>query len=62
MFARKLVGVIVLLAARAADWTTIKQGIVGDSHMKPYNIVIIFMSQVGAMLFARHKTLQNPKY
>ena len=52
LFARKLVGVIVLLAASAADWTTVKQGIVGDSHIKPYNIVIIFMSQVSR--YQRH--------
>ena len=35
----------MLLAAGQADGTTLKQGIVGDDRIKPYNIVIIFMSQ-----------------
>ena len=41
----QVVGVLVLLAAGQADGTTLKQGIVGDDHIEPYNIVIIFMSQ-----------------
>ena len=35
----------MLLAAGQADGETLKQGIVGDDRIKPYNIVIIFMSQ-----------------
>ena len=45
----QVVGLLVLLAAGQADGTTLKQGIVGDDRIKPYNIVIIFMSQ------ARHR-------
>ena len=46
--ALQVVGVLVLLAAGQADGETLKQGVVGDSHIKPYNIVIIFMSQARA--------------
>ncbi len=41
----QVVGLLVLLAAGQADGETLKQGIVGDEHIEPYNIVIIFMSQ-----------------
>lgn len=41
-----LVGVLVLLAARAADGETLRVGIVGDKYLKPYGIIILFVSQV----------------
>lgn len=41
-------GVLVLLAAGAANGDTLKVGIAGDKYLKPYGIVILFMSQVGA--------------
>ena len=41
-----VVGVLVLLAAGAADGQTLRLGIAGDKYLKPYGIVILFMSQV----------------
>ena len=41
-----LVGVLVLLAAGAANGQTLRLGIAGDKYLKPYGIVILFMSQV----------------
>ncbi len=41
-----LAGVLVLLAAGAANGDTLRLGIAGDRFLKPYGIVILFMSQV----------------
>ena len=41
-----VVGVLVLLAAGAANGQTLRLGIAGDKYLKPYGIVILFMSQV----------------
>lgn len=43
-----LVGVLVLLAAGAADGKTLRLGIAGDEYLKPYGIIILFMSQVNS--------------
>ena len=43
-----LIAVLILLAAGAADGNTLKLGIMGDKYLKPYGIIILFMSQVGA--------------
>jgi len=49
----QVVGLLVLLAAGQADGETLKQGIVGDEHIEPYNIVIIFMSQARCVFAVR---------
>jgi hypothetical protein len=55
-----VVGVLVLLAAGAADGQTLKLGIVGDKYLKPYGIVILFMSQVMRVMSETCLTLCKP--
>ena len=55
----QIVGVLVLLAAGQANGKTLKEGIVGDSHIKPYNIVIIFMSQARRLLLLATPSCQR---
>lgn len=40
------IGLLVLLAATAADGNTIKRGIVGDESMRPYDVLVLFISLV----------------
>ncbi len=37
-------GVVVLLAAKAISFDVVLAGIAGDTHIKPYSILIVFMS------------------
>lgn len=40
------IGLLVLLATTAADGETIKRGIVGDASMRPYDVLVLFISLV----------------
>lgn len=40
------IGVLILLAATAADGNTIRRGIIGDAHMRPYDVLVLFISLV----------------
>jgi hypothetical protein len=41
-----LIGVIVLLASTTINGSTIKLGIVGDENVKPYEVLVLFISLV----------------
>lgn len=51
----------MLLAASAANGDTLKVGIAGDEYLKPYGIVILFMSQAGMQKSAQWELLPAHK-
>lgn len=42
-----LIGVILLLATTTINGSTIRLGIVGDENVKPYEVLVLFISLVG---------------
>jgi hypothetical protein len=51
-----VVGVILLLATTTINGSTIRLGIVGDENIKPYDVLVLFISLVCLILNLREST------
>lgn len=45
-----LIGVIILLASTTIDGSTIRLGVKGDENVKPYDVLVLFISLVRSRL------------
>jgi len=51
------IGVLILLASTTIDGSTIRLGIKGDENIKPYDVLVLFISLVSENVFCIHKCL-----
>ena len=52
-----VIGVVLLLAATTIDGTTIRLGVVGDENIKPYDVLVLFISLVSTSHLERRREL-----